>query len=206
MTRPANRSTAPKDSTRERLLESALTVFSERGYEATSVRDILTLAGVTQPTLYHYFDGKLALFLELVRSRYADAQAELERSMERVAGCEARLRAILTSSIAECAADPRVPRLFFQAAYGPPVDGGAERLEELASRRFALVRRVVAEGVEAGRLRHESIDGLALAFCCLMDQHLHLLSRREDAQRHLTPALADWLLSLFLQGAQSHGG
>ena len=37
--------------TRERLLDEALTLFSQHGYAATSVRDILQAAKVTQPTL-----------------------------------------------------------------------------------------------------------------------------------------------------------
>jgi AcrR family transcriptional regulator len=44
------------------LLEAALTLFSERGYRGTSVRDITRAAGVTEAVLYHYFANKADLW------------------------------------------------------------------------------------------------------------------------------------------------
>lgn len=55
---------------REKLLETAFEMFSERGYRRTSVRDITRGAGVTEAVLYHYFDNKADL-LTAVIARYA---------------------------------------------------------------------------------------------------------------------------------------
>ena len=52
--------------TRERLLDEALTWFSQRGYPATGIREILQAAGATQPTLYHHFADKASLFQALI--------------------------------------------------------------------------------------------------------------------------------------------
>jgi len=43
----------------DRLLDTALDLFSRRGYEGTGVQQIVTTAGVTKPTLYHYFGSKI---------------------------------------------------------------------------------------------------------------------------------------------------
>ena len=40
---------------RTKLLESALTLFSQKGYEGTSIREIIQGAEVTRPVLYYYF-------------------------------------------------------------------------------------------------------------------------------------------------------
>ncbi len=55
---------------REALLETALNLFSERGYRSTSVRDVTRAAGVTEAVLYHYFANKADL-LTSVLARYA---------------------------------------------------------------------------------------------------------------------------------------
>ncbi|MGC9053361.1 MAG: TetR/AcrR family transcriptional regulator, partial [Candidatus Hydrogenedens sp.] len=55
-------------STEERLLKSALKLFSEKGYEGTSIREIIEDAGVTRPVLYYYFQNKEDLFRKLVES------------------------------------------------------------------------------------------------------------------------------------------
>ena len=48
------------------LIDCALTLFSQRGYDAVSVREIVAAAGVTKPTLYHYFSSKRGLLDALV--------------------------------------------------------------------------------------------------------------------------------------------
>jgi len=50
----------------QRLLDCALALFSQRGYDAVSVREIVEAAGVTKPTLYHYFSSKQGLLNALV--------------------------------------------------------------------------------------------------------------------------------------------
>lgn len=187
--------------TASRLFDCALTVFAEKGYDATSVRDIIAVAGVTQPTLYYYCDGKLDLFRRLVRQKYDESLRSLRASIAALEGWEARLRAIVAGSFAQCALDHRVPRLMFQTAFGPPIPGVSDYLAELSANRFALVREVVLAGVTAGELEAVNVDGLTLALCCLMDQHINLLARQPDSARLLTPELAHWLVDLFLRGA-----
>lgn len=53
---------------RDRLLEIALGLFARRGYDAVGVQEIVSAAGVTKPTLYHYFESKRGL-LEAVLER-----------------------------------------------------------------------------------------------------------------------------------------
>lgn len=47
--------------TRDRLLQIAASLFSLHGWEATTLDDILSAAGVTKGAFYHYFPGKQAL-------------------------------------------------------------------------------------------------------------------------------------------------
>ena len=56
-------------TTKERLVESALQLFYERGFHATGIDMILTKANVSKPTLYKYFDSKDELILAVLRRR-----------------------------------------------------------------------------------------------------------------------------------------
>ena len=58
----------PADERRLQLVDVALKIFSERGFNATTMDDIAAAAGVTKPLLYQHFDSKRALYLELVDS------------------------------------------------------------------------------------------------------------------------------------------
>lgn len=60
---------------RDRLLAAATTLFYERGFLATSVKEITQACGFTQGALYNHFSSKDELLYELV----IDIHAELER-------------------------------------------------------------------------------------------------------------------------------
>jgi AcrR family transcriptional regulator len=55
---------AHKQATRQALQEAADRLFAERGYGATTVRDIAEAAGVTERTFFRYFTGKEELILD----------------------------------------------------------------------------------------------------------------------------------------------
>ena len=61
------------EATRELLVATARQLFTERGYAATSIEDIVQSAGVAKGSLYHHFDGKEAIF----RAVYDSVQAEV---------------------------------------------------------------------------------------------------------------------------------
>ena len=50
------------EATRERVLGAARLLFGERGYEHTSIEEVLESSGVTRGALYHHFPSKTALF------------------------------------------------------------------------------------------------------------------------------------------------
>lgn len=67
-------------STRERILEIALELFSEQGYDKTSLRDIAERLGTTKAALYYHFARKEDILMELHLELHAlshDGLAEL---------------------------------------------------------------------------------------------------------------------------------
>ncbi len=50
-------------SVRQRLLRAASDLFAQKGYAATTVREIVAAVGVTKPVLYYYFGSKEGLYL-----------------------------------------------------------------------------------------------------------------------------------------------
>jgi AcrR family transcriptional regulator len=66
--------TSAKRATRERILEAALGVFSEKGFHVATMDEVAERAGVGKGTLYRYFANKEALFNELVRQRLEELE------------------------------------------------------------------------------------------------------------------------------------
>ena len=56
----------PRAQRRNQLLELATRVFTEKGYQATSMDDIAAAAGVTKPVLDQHFSSKQSLYIEVL--------------------------------------------------------------------------------------------------------------------------------------------
>ena len=112
--------TARGRATRERILESALKEFGKVGYHDASIVRITDGAGVAMGTFYLYFDGKLAVFNELVedlnrrmRHRMSEAIAD---APDRLAAERAGFRAFFefTTEV------PQLYRIIRQAEFVSP--------------------------------------------------------------------------------------
>ena len=69
----------PTNDTEERLLDAALTLFAEKGYEAASVREIIEATGVTRPVLYYY----IAEFMtEVAKLRFLIVQQVIQDGLD----------------------------------------------------------------------------------------------------------------------------
>jgi len=84
MAEPGLKALSGKD-VRERLLIAAVRLFAEKGYSATSVREIVEAAGVTKPVLYYYFRNKEGVFDAMMQEAITAHHAVLDE-VRRAAG------------------------------------------------------------------------------------------------------------------------
>ena len=110
---------AASEETRRQILETALALFRERGFEETTIRDIAARAGLSLGAAYYYFKSKEAI----VGAYYDYVQAEhLTRSREAFARGESlrdRLGAALHTKIDIMAEDRRLLRALFRYGGDP---------------------------------------------------------------------------------------
>jgi AcrR family transcriptional regulator len=66
-------------STKEIIERQAITLFSEKGYDATSMREIAEAAGITKPVIYYYFKNKEHLCNHLISSGLEEFRQNLQR-------------------------------------------------------------------------------------------------------------------------------
>ncbi|MFZ0042112.1 MAG: helix-turn-helix domain-containing protein, partial [Solirubrobacteraceae bacterium] len=79
----------PRGSTRERILDVALELFAQHGYENTSLRDIAERLGVTKAALYYHFERKEDILFELHMRVHGLAREALEE-LQSIDGIQAR--------------------------------------------------------------------------------------------------------------------
>ena len=62
-------------STKEKILDAALTLFAENGYDGTSVEQIANIVGIKPPSLYKHYKGKediLNALIDIAEVRYEE--------------------------------------------------------------------------------------------------------------------------------------
>jgi AcrR family transcriptional regulator len=61
---------------KNQILEAAAVVFAEKGFHPTTIRDIAKQAGISDGTIYNYFDNKIALLLGIFERMRAAVMAD----------------------------------------------------------------------------------------------------------------------------------
>jgi TetR/AcrR family transcriptional regulator len=194
------------------LLAAAFRVFAARGYRATRLEDVADAAGVTKGAIYHYFHSKEDLLRRAVQSRHRSMFADIETALEREqAPAAARIRFVLRKVwlhwmepdwgqafrllLGELSIE--FPALFRMWAEEGPVHG------------WALVRRLIEEGVAGGEFRVD-VDAEVAARLVVSGLMLQAALQVHLGLAELAPCDADRIfdsaVELFLHGlAVTHG-
>ena len=81
------------------ILRHAARVFSEKGYEGASIRDISRASGVSLSGLYYYFESKQKLLYLIQIDTFTSILKRLERRLVAAVAPEERLRALVSNHI-----------------------------------------------------------------------------------------------------------
>jgi TetR/AcrR family transcriptional regulator, cholesterol catabolism regulator len=85
--------------TRELLIDSALTLFGEKGFRATSVQEIVLAAGVTKGAFYHHFASKEDLLWLIQSELFAAHLRLLDEVLDKAASPADQLRELVRGSV-----------------------------------------------------------------------------------------------------------
>lgn len=151
-TRSTN-TTGPTISAAQRLMTSAATLFAQKGYAATSVREIVAAAGVTKPVLYYYFSNKAELYLAIMEEALTRLEILLESCRRDSRSVLQRLQYLADHLIAMCLTDMDVARLIHATRYNPPQGVPHFDTQIFQIRLWDIVLELVQEGMAEGVLR-----------------------------------------------------
>jgi len=150
------------DGARKReILDAAATVFATSGLRA-SLQEVAEASGILPGSLYHHFDSKEDIFIELVRQYQAELDQIAAHATDATGSPLERVEALGTA-IAECAIRHRAALLL--TFYEPPAGSSAE-LVRLAQRTptavTAAMLTTLQEAQASGDIRH-AIDVAVIA-------------------------------------------
>lgn len=144
------RPTGSDRSARERLLDAARQLLSERGSITVTVREIARRAGVHPALLHYYFDSKAGLYSALVERVHERLSLALQ-ALPLVDSAAARLVQWVRTCADVIAEDPYVCHLLLQEFVQPEESTSlAHSIRELIS---TQLRDIVVEGAHSGEFQ-----------------------------------------------------
>jgi AcrR family transcriptional regulator len=164
-------------ATRLRIIASATTLFSELGYEATSIEAVLRESGVSRGALYHHFDSKDALFEAVLEAIEADlAQAAIAASRDISdpakalrAGCDVFLDLTQTAKVRQI------------VLVDAPAVLGWQKWREIESRYgFGLLKAALEAAAARGQVRQDLVDVFAHMLLAALIEVALMVSRADD--------------------------
>ena len=160
---------------RSRILREATRLFAERGYSATSVRELVEAAGCTKPALYYYFENKEAVFLEAIREA-TEAMTSIITFTESVPGpVRSQLQRGLDAFFDTLADHAMRMRLLMRAELQPDEGQPAFDFDSVRGRHLQMIEDILRAGVATGEIRPDvDVNDAALALAGMVDQRLRL--------------------------------
>ncbi len=139
---------------REALLHCALDRFAARGYDGVGVQEIVECAGITKPTLYHYFGSKSGLLAALLESFHAPFIARLETACAYQGDLPLTLERIARCFFQFARDHPVYYRMHLGFSVAPPESEASRAVASWNERQRALIEAVFTQAVvQHGNMR-----------------------------------------------------
>jgi AcrR family transcriptional regulator len=172
---------------KNRIIEAAVDLFGERGYAATTLRDIAARCDMRAPSIYAHFPNKEALLTAAREAVAREHREHFEAIAERVSGLPPleRLRSLLTAVLDYYSDRPTLVRFHLRTTALMAERGFAELEEDFRAEEDLLektIQHAYEQGVADGSMRPGRAEALAALVLCLMDGLFLQLAYYEPAE------------------------
>ncbi len=188
---------------RQRLLARATELFVEKGYEGTSVREIVAAAGVTPPVLYYYFKNKEGIYLEIMREAHGQFEAVLAGVAEMGGTAEERLRALVGRVLVLFRTHIDAARLLYAVHYGPTRSVPEIRFDEIHTQFIDAVLALILQGTASGEFAPEEPEVMMWAVLGAVNYYIEM--ELCHPERSLGEAGLSKVLGLIFRGVHPRG-
>ncbi|MFB3904997.1 MAG: TetR/AcrR family transcriptional regulator [Acidobacteriota bacterium] len=183
---------------RETIRAVAMTLFAEKGFAATTTREICEKARVTKPVLYYHFGNKERLYTGIVFDAFREYVKELDQAASGDGSCEEKFAKVISAIFHFCQCHPDPTRMVFRMALAPEKESPAVDYLHMAEADERLLARIAQAGVDTGEI---GCDAAELACALIGAARFYLMSFLVTGQPPLTADLASRVVRLLLHGA-----
>ena len=146
------------------ILEAAVNLFSEFGYDRVSMRQIAQAARVSKANIYHHFDSKEQLYLSILKDSTERFSLLLDRLAADEGSFEDRLRSFAKAHLENVFENAGTVRLVLREILSGDEESNRTRVAPVMSDIFHRLVDILRSGQRSGALKSDLDPGL----CALM--------------------------------------
>jgi AcrR family transcriptional regulator len=168
--------------TREALIAAARPLFAQHGFADVALETIVRAAGVTRGALYHHFADKTELFAAVFERVEGEVAARLTEAMESANEADpVEVMRLGANYWLDACSDPEIQRITLVDA---PAVLGLARWTEIGERyNTGLVRDLLTNAIETGRIPSQPVEATALTMLGAMREMTLYVARADDYDR-----------------------
>jgi len=139
---------------REKILSCTLELFSERGYDAVGVQEIAEAAGITKPTLYHYFGNKENLLYELLKYHFEGFLSVIRQRASYKGDITVTLSKIISAYFSFAQNNDKFYRMHLAMYFSPPGSVSNKISKEFNRKQYEIIEGLFMEAAKThGNMR-----------------------------------------------------
>ena len=166
------RADAPVEDVRERIVGSALRFFAEKGYAATSLREIAEAARTTKPMIYYYFNSKEGLYISTLGDLLQQFAESIDQATRPEDGPVEKLRSFADTYLRYFESQEPHAAFVVREVFGLGADIMSEFGRNLDERIRSRLTRVLEEGVQQGIFRGDDIESCTIAIMGILNMFI----------------------------------
>jgi AcrR family transcriptional regulator len=166
-TMPPTKTTPKAEETGLRILDAALELFRQDGFDTATMRDIARKAGVATGAAYYYYPSKDAIVMGFYQGSNAEMQPKIEAALSDVNGLEKRLCEVIRVKLAHFAPNRGVLRALLRNGADPkhPLSPFSPQTKEIRDIDMDWFRRILVDcGVRIPRDLEPHLPGVLWFF------------------------------------------
>jgi AcrR family transcriptional regulator len=149
------------------IIEAAVKLFEEKGYKATSIRDIAASINLTQGTIYHYVRNKEELLFEINNRLISFVLANHEEILNMNASCAEKIRRVM-KDIFNTLANHNAYVMVLVREYKNLSGENLKKIVEKRDQYEGVVKKIIEEGIKGKEFKDidPKISAMALFGMC----------------------------------------
>jgi TetR/AcrR family transcriptional regulator len=131
-----------------KILNTAIELFADYGYDAVGVKQLANSAGVSKPTLYHYFGSKRGLLDEVLKDNFNKLNQTIQQAAEYNGDLPLTINKVITTYFDFAKNNNQFYRMQLTITFAPPESDFAKAVDQFIKEQYQIMEQLFIQAAK----------------------------------------------------------